>query len=395
MSKKKVSLNSHSNAQIYFPIFLACLSLFALGWMDNARGPFFPLLLEATNSSASQGSFFFALTSFIAIISSAVSGVVLSRYGIRTLMTVGAFLMTICPIGLALYPSLNGALLTAFIFGCSFGFITVGQNVLVGTFAPEHLKRKLFALLHCFYALAALSAPLSVLFLKSQVSWNFILAGLIIFTLPLFLLSFFLKEKEPEKEKDKTKEERISLEESLKIPSILHPDVFIWLLFLSFYISSELMLATRLVVLMQDFGYEYSFASGMLTLFFSSMLAIRLLFFLVNIPFKEISILKFCTLLAAILFAFGYLVWPPALFLIGFCMGPVFPTVMEVLSKRWPMRFDVLVARVITISSLFVVANHLLVGKGTDLFGVRTSLYVVPLFLLLSFLSLYLPKKKA
>lgn len=375
-----------TDIRIFFPIFLACLSLFGLGWMDNARGPFFPLLLDETGSTASQGSFFFALTSFIAIISSAVSGFVLKKYGIKVLMVSGSFLMSLCPVGLALYPSLNGALLTAFIFGCSFGFITVGQNVLVGTYAPEHLKRKLFALLHCFYALAALSAPLSVLFLKSIVSWNFILSGLIVFTLPLFILSFFLKEKEVSLElREKLK--------TIKPPKVSHPSVLVWLAFLSFYISSELMLATRLVVLLQDFGYSYTFSSNALSLFFGSMLFVRLTFFLVNIPFKEVSILRGCTLGAAILFIFGYFIWPPALCFIGIFMGPVFPTVMELLSKKWPDSFDILVSRVITISSLFVVANHLLVGKGTDVYGVINTLYIVPVFLILSFVTLLFAKK--
>ena len=35
------------NESIAFTVVVACLSLFALGWMDNARGPFFPLFLEA------------------------------------------------------------------------------------------------------------------------------------------------------------------------------------------------------------------------------------------------------------------------------------------------------------------------------------------------------------
>jgi len=375
-----------TDLSIIFPIFLACLSLFALGWMDNARGPFFPLLLDETNSTASQGSLFFALTSFIAIISSAVSGIVLKKHGIKVLMLSGSFLMSLCPIGLAMYPSLNGALLTAFIFGCSFGFITVGQNVLVGTYAPEHLKRKLFALLHCFYALAALSAPLSVLFLKSQVSWNFILSGLILFTIPLFFLSLFLKEKEVSLEvKEKLK--------SIIPPSITDSSVLVWLAFLSFYVSSELMLATRLVVLLQDYGYSYTYASNGLSMFFTSMLFVRLLFFLVNVPFKEVNILKTCTFSAAVLFMCGYFIWPPALCFMGLFMGPVFPTVMEVLSKKWPESFDVLVARVITISSLFVVANHLLVGKGTDIYGVINTLYIVPVFLILSLLTLFFSKK--
>jgi len=71
--------------------------------------------------------------------------------------------------------------------------------------------------------------------------------------------------------------------------------------------------------------------------------------------------------------------------LMGASLGPVFPIVMGEMSRMWPKRFDVLVSRAIALSSLFVVSAHMLVGKLTDLYGISTAVYSVPVLLTCAF----------
>ena len=373
---------------VFYPVVVACLSLFALGWMDNARSPFFPLFLDATSETSANGALFFALASFVAILSSASACKILSQFGLKVLLIAGGLSMALSPWGLVLMPNLNGALLTAFLFGVSLGWVAVGQNILISLVEKENLRRRLFSLLHCFYALAALTAPLSVLQLKKYVPWNYLLLGVSFLCVPFLFLSLFLAE------------DKAGAQEQKKIlpPPLTDPWVLMWVLFLSFYIASELIVSTRMVVFIEGFGVSFEAASNHLFLFFVSMFVVRVSFFIFEFSMSAAKILSGC-LLAALVFIFlGYTQSTYFFVLVGGAIGPVFPLVMDEMSKMWPKRFDVLVARVIALSSLFVVTAHMFVGKLTDLYGIGVAMYSVPVLMTLALLvltsSLFIKTKK-
>lgn len=361
----------------YFPVFVACLSLFALGWMDNARGPFFPLFLKATGETASQGALFFAVTSFVAILSSAAAGRILEKLGLKALLFLGGLCMGVSPFGLVLFPTLTGALITALLFGLGLGWVAVGQNILISLVKKEDLRRRLFALLHCFYALAAMTAPLSILKLKDMLPWNWLLVGVLVLTTPFMLCLLFLK-----------KPEEKGVVEKIAPPPLSDFWVLTWVLFLSFYISAELIMSTRLVTFVQGAGLSFEEASKHLFLFFMSMFIIRLLFFFVKISVSAIKVLFVCLLSALVFIFLGYNVSTLFFALVGGAVAPVFPVVMDEMSRMWPERFDVLVARVIALSSMFVVTAHMTVGKLTDVYGIGKAMYAVPVLIALALVVL-------
>lgn len=359
------------NESVTFTVVVACLSLFALGWMDNARGPFFPLFLDATGESSSRGALFFALTSFVAILSSAAAGKILKVLGLRKLLILGAFAMGSSPFGLVWSGDLKGALVTAFLFGLGLGWIAVGQNILISLVENVALKKRLFSLLHCFYALAAMTAPLSILKLKNILPWNHLLLGVTVLTAPFLILAFFLN-------KDKTVEDT----KSEAAPPITDFWVAIWIGFLSFYVSAELIVSTRLVLFLEEgMGLDFANSSQHLFLFFLAMFLVRMLFFLVHFKQSSIKILITCLVSALVLFFLGYTQSTYFFSLLGACVGPVFPLVMDEMSRMWPKRFDVLVSRAIALSSLFVVTAHMTVGRLTDLYGISSAMYSVPVLL--------------
>ena len=362
----------------WFQVFVASLSLFALGWMDNARGSFFPILLEKTSISSSQGALFFALTSFVAIISSALASSFIGLFGLKSLLVFGGALMTVSPFGLIFFPSLFGALVTAFFFGASLGLVAVGQNVLVGQIENEDFKRRFFSLLHCFYALAAMTAPLTVLILRHYIFWNYILVAVSFLSIPFIVFVLFLKSEKKNMNKSSASFELTPLKWTNKAS-------FFWILFMSFYVSSELILSTRMVVLVKSFNHSFDTASHHLFYFFLFMFFSRLLFFLFSFKSSLFKILSFCILGSLVSSILGYIIDPLFFAIVGGFMGPVFPTVMEELSRLWPKKFDTMVSRVISLSSFFVVLTHISVGRLTDLYGVQQSLIVVPILLALSF----------
>jgi MFS family permease len=353
--------------------------------MDNARGPFFPLFLEATGESSSQGALFFAVTSFIAILSSAASSFVLERAGLKFLLFLGGLCMAVSPFGLIFTPNLNGALTTAFFFGLGLGWVAVGQNVLISLVERVDLRRQLFALLHCFYALAAMTAPLSVLWLKKSLPWNWLLVGETVLCVPFLFFLIFIKSEN----KDELPKERVLP------PPLFDPTVLRWVFFLSFYIASELILSTRLVIFVQGLGLDFAESSRHLFWFFLSMFFSRLAFFFVRLPFPAAKILMFCLGFALSLIALGYTKSTYFFALTGAAIGPVFPVVMDEMSRTWPKRFDVLVSRVIALSSMFVVTAHMVVGKLTDLYGIDKAMYSVPLLMASAFVIILTKRIKS
>ena len=94
-------------------------------------------------------------------------------------------------------------------------------------------------------------------------------------------------------------------------------------------------------------------------------------------------------LLSALGFLYlGYNVSTYFFVLVGASVGPVFPVVMDEISRMWPERFDVLVARVIALSSMFVVTAHMVVGSLTDAYGIEKAMYAVPFLLCLAIVTL-------
>ena len=404
------------SAYTWFQVFVASVSLFALGWMDNARSPFFPLLLENASSNASVGSLFFALASFTAILSSAFAGRVISLFGLKFLLILGGLLMSLSPFGLVFSPTIEGSFVTAVLFGLSLGFVAVGQNVLVSKIENEEFKRRFFSLLHCFYALAAMTAPISVLHLKDIFEWNFILVGVVFLSLPFVVLSFFLKnELKDKKSSDFFKSSSVkslghdgsinsfqSDKEVKKkqhvlscLPQFNDVKALSWILFMCFYISSELILSTRMVVLVKSFGRSYTESSHALFYFFLCMFTSRLMFFIFKFKTKAINILFFSIIGGFLSFTLGYVLNPFYFVFVGFFMGPVFPTVMDEVSELWPKNFETLVSRIISMSSLFVVLVHISVGQLTDSYGIKKSMTVVFALLVLAFLVLVIEKKKS
>lgn len=362
-----------NKTSIYFQVFVACLSLFALGWMDNARGPFFPLFLEETGETAARGAMFFALASFVAIVSSALAGPFIKVFGLKTLLIFSGLCMAASPVGLVLMPNITGALVTAFVFGTSLGAVAVGQNVLIGVLPDESLKRRLFSLLHCFYALAAMTAPLSVVYLKAFLPWNYVLCVVSFLALSFVCLVPFLKS-------SNLKQGSTS---SIDVPAPSFADfkLQVWIVFMSFYVASELILSTRLVLWATSAGAAFEKASLYLFLFFLFMFVARFALFLFKLKLKTYSILIFCILGAFICFGLGQLVHPLFMPVIGGFVGPIFPVVMDRASKDWPEHFDLIVSRLIAASSIFVVAAHMSVGKLTDWYGIEKSIYAIGVFL--------------
>lgn len=161
----------------------AWLSLFALGLVDNARGPIFPDILKDFGLSDTKGSFFF----FAASLASLVHNLIFHRFlshtrpvllvGLYTLiMGAGAALMSLAE-------TYGLILAAASIFGMGVGGLGVGMNAAVQA-APAKYRGRALGILHSMYGISSLMAPMIISAFASS-GWRRVLLAL---TVPSFLV---------------------------------------------------------------------------------------------------------------------------------------------------------------------------------------------------------------
>ena len=81
-------------ALTYWPIIIsAYLTLFALGLLDNARGPYFPDIIRDLNLNDTQASLFFATVSTVAFFSGRVVPQLVNKLGLMNVIRIGVVLM--------------------------------------------------------------------------------------------------------------------------------------------------------------------------------------------------------------------------------------------------------------------------------------------------------------
>lgn len=164
-------------------VLAAWTSLFALGLVDNARGPIFPDILSDFNLSDTAGSFFF----FAASLASLVHNLIFHRFLSRTdpVKLVGVYTL-VMGVGAAFMSQVHSyelMLVAAAVFGMGVGGLGVGMNAAVQA-APTKYRGRALGILHSMYGVSSLVAPLLISRFTS-VGWRHVLLAL---SLPSFLV---------------------------------------------------------------------------------------------------------------------------------------------------------------------------------------------------------------
>jgi fucose permease len=150
---------------------VGCLSFFLIGW----SGLLVPSLIRSIKDSFDQsdagiGVFYFVYAVFYAA-GSLGGGLVTERFGRRTVLTVVAVLHAVGLVGFGLAPSWGWFLVAALPAGLGAGGLDGGGNGLILDLYQSGRGRAL-NLLHVFFSLGALSAPLAVgRLVESGVAW--------------------------------------------------------------------------------------------------------------------------------------------------------------------------------------------------------------------------------
>lgn len=356
---------------------LAYLTLLCQSILDNARGPAYPNILETFEISASRGAYLFALASFAGLISNMAARWWLPKLDIIWGSTLSLLFMAIGSFLFGLSSDYGLWLLDAssLIMGLGMGSANVAMNLLIARGTPLKQRRQIYAGLHSIYGLGSLSAPLLLsVYMAASGTWSGFFQWLAILpSLVMFVCLLRHKQLHLHHEKSERKQNIV--------PPISFPSRLAYGMVFGFYVASEIIISTRLVIYLNN-AHQISLENARMSLsaFFLSMLLGRFLFTI--IPLKGASqrwLLLSCALTIST-YILAQLFNPFILVLTGLTMSYFYPVAMDWLSKKFPNGIEWMTASVLTAISIMLVTMHLGFGFISDHFGIEIAMAFVPIF---------------
>jgi fucose permease len=383
-------INGADAQPTYIPyVLVGYVSLFALAFLDNSRGPFFQDIIADLQLKDSVASLFFAATSFMAFCLGRLSPKILSRYmRLLDLVRLGHLVMVI---GFALISqarSLPGLLAAATVFGIGYGIINFTQNILIVEGANPVLRRRLLSGLHSIYALSSLVAPLLISFLiENSFAWRQVFLAFSVLPMGAFAATFIARPQKPQAIETKNP----ALIQSFALKSFLVSAG------IAFYVVAELLLSTRIPLYFRRIeNTPAETAARFLALFFLLLFVGRFGFAFFKLDkYSNRAIMLACLFISICTVGLGLFVAPVWLAMTGLPMAPFFAVSLNYITESFGRGAHAALGSALALQSLFVVVMHYLMGWVTEVWGIRTAMLVTPLFLLLSALLIYLGSRTA
>lgn len=378
--------------QSTWAIVFAFLSLFVLGLADNIRGPLYPEILNQFLLSNSQGSWTFAIASFAAFIGSMLSAPYLRRFTISSLLCIAMFMMFLGLMLVGYTKSLPSLLGSCFVLGLSIGTMGVAQNLLVSENVESRIRSRVLSAMHAVYGLSSFLAPLLAAYATEVTgSWR----GAFVTTSLIALLFFgvqlivrprplFSVHKSAGKDSDLNSNQKAS-----KFALLMVGGMF------AFYVVAEILVGTRLALYMRTyFGMDLVRSSEYVTLFYLFLLAGRVLFAFVKVPFSIKKQLNGSLVLSTVCLLLGLKIHPFFMALTGLAMAPYYPLCIAYITEVANSMTRTFIAFAMSFQSLAVVSMHLGVGYLTDKMGLSFAFGIGVLGLVLSIICLNFHPKK-
>ena len=361
-------------------LLMAYSALFVFGLTDNARGPIYPLLLEKFSLSPSVGAWFFALSSLVGLLSN-ITAPKWIRYKDTTFwLRIGLIFLILSPITLALsgkYDIVSLMWISSITQGFGMGIAGMCMNLIVSRSSTPENRRKAFGGLHALYGISSLLAPqFFSLWLNLGSHWTsfFFLMGL---PALIVILAFRKIEGKPIEQRSDPKNK----------PS--HKMSLLWALMMGFYVSSEIVLSSRLpFFLQQSKGMDIKTSGFYLSGFFFCLMLGRLTLGLFHLPIKGRVLMGLSLIGTTVCLILGHSGFFWAFSLSGLSMSVFFPSAMDLLGEEYPDHLEYITSVVMSGIGFFLFAMHLGFGQLAAALGVELAMGLALVLTLFSFIFL-------
>lgn len=357
----------------------AYASLFALGIADNSRGPLFPEILLDLSLGDAAGSWMFAVTSAGVIAGSVGLRPLLRFLSPRRLLQLSLLGLGLALVGLGQSGSLAQLLGASLVMGVALGGLALGQNLLVQIATPLALQRRAFSGLHSMYGVASLLAPLAVAGgARLELDWRQVFMWL---ALPCGLVALLTQLGGESARPAPTPEEEEAARAAPPAPFVRGR---LWTIagLTGCCVVAELLLSTRIPLLLRREGVPREEADLYLSAFFACLLLGRLV--VTFVPFRGVgnrTLLATSITGALVLFGLGVSLEPRLLPLVALSVAPCFPVATALLSEEHPQLMERGMSLVMAVTSFLLVVAHTGVGYLSEAWTLRSALWVGPVAL--------------
>ncbi len=361
---------------------LIVLSMVGVAMFDNIKGVFLPGFVSEFNTSYSMMGTLFLTCSLAYMAGSFLGGYGMSYFGKARTMQFAALLASASLATIVCYRSLNGL----FIGFIGVGFATAVSAMVINTTIPNLDVKNHAWLMNFVHFLYGMGATLAVRFSGYLIArgWQYPMVygiALAIF-LAMFALSFWVHLPEEEDFKQKT----------LPFTATEKKMAIVFGVALGFYVIAELQTGAWLVnFIVAHFSFTENRASTYMSMFFLIFSLGRLLGGLVAHRFGLLRTVSVSVLLAAGLYAYGLLAGASGLIVIavsGAFFSICFPTVLLSLKHYYPNKLNRASGFILSISVGINVLSNYVMGYLSDELGVYKAMFLIPLSLLVSAVSL-------
>lgn len=368
-------------------ILFSYLSLFVFGFIDNARGPVYPKVLEVFSLSSSEGSWMFTLTSLVSFSVSLAIPLWLSRFG-AVRAGKAAMLFHAGALFFMGFAGLSGRAFWLFLLGCALlgaaiGIQSATVNLVVSKTASPANASRLFSGLHSMYGLASLLSPL---LLGAVFSLGFSWQKTLIVLALAPLLHFFWQLKLPALD--------LSRSSGLGGGGGGKSSFKLGIIF-SFYMATEILVSSRLAAYIYGTGAAgLDVASYSLTAFFIFLLGGRLFFSFYTPRASSRSLLLVSAGATLVFYLLGLLWHPFILPLTGASISYFFPFGMNHIKANYPDA-EAVIARVMIYCGAMLASMHFVFGMAADAFGMAKAMWIGPVLVVVVLVFLQLERREA
>ncbi len=377
-----------------WPVVGAWMSLFALGLVDNARGPVFPDILKEFSLSDTIGSLFFLVASFASL----VHNLIFYRFlcntspmrlvGIYTLVMAGGALL------ISQATQYEWTLVASAVLGVGFGGLGVGQNAAVQDAPAEHRQRAM-GLLHTMYGISSFTAPLFISLLATH-GWRLSLALLSLPSVFVGVLVIFegtIAGRRSRNGRAKAADVRSEVENR----SVAKAAPWVAALLIALLVIAEISVSTRFTLLARrDWGFPVETATRWLAGYFIAMTASRLMLGLFKFPVSARQLLYFSLFLGLPFLLIGFMplgftkeIRLLSLVGFGFPIAMGYPLAMTRLAELFGPGVQRVTSKCLILQSAFAMIMHFSLGYGADSQGLLFVLGTVAIVALLGALTAF------
>jgi fucose permease len=373
-------------------VVLAYVAFIALGMPDGLLGVAWPSIrTDFSIPLDSLGMLLFAaVTGYMT--SSFLSGVLISRMGVGSLLAASCALTGTALVGYTLVPAWWMMVLLGVAAGLGAGAIDAGLN----TYVAAHFGEGLMQWLHASYGIGITLGPIIMtLALTSLSSWRIgyrVVGGFQFFMVACFVLTLSMWNAHDEAPRESGQEKRLTDYKTPMGETMRQPKVWLSVLLFILYVGAEVTLGTWSYSLLTESRGVPPKAAGFWAGSFWAMFTVGRI--LAGVYAKRLGINTLVQGGVALAFIGAVLLWwnPSqwvnllAVAIMGLAIAPVFPALMSGTSKRVGEHFA---ANTIGMEMAAAGLGSAIVPSLVGVLARRVSLEVVPICLVILFAGLF------